>query len=76
MELLEKEDVLVLAAKEEQDLYDELECLATKMSDPDKMEETNREHKEKLLRYKNIMVKKSNIIKESGEKEKSFKTEY
>ena len=36
MELLEEEDVLVLAAKEEQDIYDELERLATKMSDPDK----------------------------------------
>ena len=37
------------------------------------MEETNRDHKEKLLRYKNMMVKKSNIIKESGEKEKALK---
>ena len=58
--------------QEEQDLYDELERLATKMSDPDNVEETSREHKEKLLRYKNIMVKKSNIIKESGEKEKAL----
>ena len=72
-ELQEEEEVLVMAAKEEQELYIELDRLATKLIELDNVEETSGELREKLLRYKNIMVKKNNIIKESAEREKALK---
>ena len=72
-ELQEEEDVLVQAAKEEEDLYNDLDSIATKLMDIENVEETIREHKDKLVRYKNIMVKKNNIIKEAGEREKALK---
>ena len=41
--------------------------------DIENLEETSGEHEKKLIRYKNIMVKKSNIIKEAREREKALK---
>ena len=72
-ELQEEEEVLVQAAKEEEDLYIDLDRIATKLMDIENVEEKSGEHKEKLIRYKNIMLKKNNIIKEAGEREKALR---
>ena len=63
--LQEEEDVLE-EAKEEQDLYDELDLIKQQVIDPETENETREDMKLKLVRYKQIMNKKTSLIKEVG----------
>ena len=68
-----EEELLIEAAKMEQDLYDELNSLTMNVIDPEKETEVREELKEKLGRYNNIMVKKNKIIKETNDMITSLK---
>ena len=72
LQLQEEEDLLE-AAKKEQDLYDELHQFTQNIIEPENEAEVRNALKEKLERYKTIMVKKDNIIKETVEAVKSQK---
>ena len=60
------------AAKEEQELYEELEGLTKINIGPETESETRAFLKEKLLRYRTIMTKKNNIIGSIQEKVKGL----
>ena len=55
-------------ASDEQDLYDALDFITQNVIDPDTEKETRDNIKIKLDRYKSIMVKKNELIKETMEK--------
>ena len=57
-------------AEEEQDLCDELELITQQVIDPVTEKETRENMKLKLVRYKQIMNKKTNFINEVGTKVK------
>ena len=58
---------------EAEDLFDEINLLTQKVVAPDEEEKNKKDIKEKLERYKNIMVKKDKIIKEATEVNKTLK---
>ena len=72
IQLQEEEDVME-AAKEEQDLYDALDNITKDIIQPEKEAGVREDLKEKLERYKNIMVKKNHIIKENMDTLKRMK---
>lgn len=59
-------------AEEEQDLCDELELITQQVIDPVTEKETRENMKLKLVRYKQIMNKKTNFINEVGTKVKNL----
>ena len=69
---LNDEDDLLELAKEDQDLYDELEVLINKAVDQD--EEEGDKNYEKVKRLKKILDKKDDIQREANELVKSLKT--
>ena len=58
---------------EAEDLFYEINRLTQKVVAPDEEENNKKDIKEKLERYKNIMVKKDKIIKEATEVTKTLK---
>ena len=72
-ELQSDMDVLLAAAREEEELYEALEKLTEDVIAPEEEKETRENIKEKLARYKSIMNKKNNIIKAASEEIKSLK---
>ena len=67
---LQEEDDVLEEAKEEQDLYDELDLITQHVIDPVTEKDTRENMKLKLVRYNQIMNKKTNLIKEIGNKVK------
>ena len=63
--LNEEVDVLVAAAKEEQDLLDALDIIVNTVIEPENEEETRKIMKEKIDRYSNIMKKKTELQKQT-----------
>ena len=72
--LLQDEEEVLEAAKKEQDLYDELHSLTMDTIDLENEADVRKVLKEKLERYKTIMIKKDKIITETLEVAKSMKT--
>ena len=59
-------------AKEEQDLYDELDLITENVIVPEKEKETREDMKLKLTRYRNITNKKNKLIQEAADKVKAL----
>ena len=74
-ESLEDETEVMEEAKEEQDLYDALDLITQNVIDPVTEKDTRDGMKLKLLRYKNIMNKKTDLIKEMSKKMNSLEHE-
>ena len=69
---LQEDEEVMEEAKEEQDLYDELDLITQNVIDPEKEKETRDDMKLKLTRYRNIMNKKNILIQEASEKVKAL----
>ena len=69
---LQEDEEVMGEAKEEQDLYDELDLITQNVIDPEKEKETRDDMKLKLTRYRNIMNKKNILIQEASEKVKAL----
>ena len=67
---LQEEEDFMEAAKEEQDLFEELIELSEKEVDPEEEKETREKLGHKLLRFQAIIDRKNRMIKESREKVK------
>ena len=66
------EELLIEAAKEEDDLYEAIKYITQNVIDPEKELEIRGNIQNKLERYKNIMMKKDKLIKTTMEKSKSL----
>ena len=65
-------EVLLAAAREEEELYKALKKLTENVIAQEEEKETRENIKEKLTRYKSIMIKRDNIIKAASEEIKSL----